>query len=97
MEKDMAIIEPYLTLDLSPVMNRGIYRNELSLHAMSGGCCVEVKIEDLQDFNPVFEAAPEAIMARLVQELTEEERKVYTERVKQAEEPYIHPETCPEP
>jgi hypothetical protein len=97
LEQDMAIIEPYLTLDLSPIMSRGIYRNELSLHAMSDGCCVEVKIADLQDFDPVFEAAPEAIMARLIQELTEEERKVYTERVNQAEESYVHPETRPEP
>ena len=77
------MLEPYLTIDLSPIMRRGIYRNELSLHAKSGGCCVEVKSDQLNNFNPDIEAKPEAVLNRLIRELTEEERNTYYERVNQ--------------
>jgi hypothetical protein len=83
MEQDPTILEPYLTLDLSPNMRRGIYRNELSLHAKSGGCCVEVKRDKLNSFNPDIEAKPEAVLNRLIRELTQEERNTYYERVNQ--------------
>ena len=81
MEQDAIILEPYLTVDLSPIMRRGIYRNELSLHAKSGGCCVEVKSDKLNNFDPDIEAKPEAVLNRLVRELTQEERYTYCERV----------------
>lgn len=81
MDQDPTILEPYLTIDLSPIMRRGLYRNELSLHAISGGCCVEVKIDHLKDFKPDLEATPEAVLDRLIHELTEEERNAYVERV----------------
>ena len=81
MEQDPTFLEPHLTVDLSPVMRRGIYRNELSLHAKSGGCCIEVKSDQLNNFNPDIEAKPEAVLNRLIQELTEEERTTYYERL----------------
>ena len=81
MEQDTTILEPYLTLDLSPIMRRGIYRNELSLHARSGGCCDEVKYDQLNNFNPDIDAKPEVVLNRLIRELTEEERNTYYERV----------------
>ena len=83
MEQDPTMLEPYLTIDLSPMMRRGIYRNELSIHAKSGGCCVEVKRDQLNDFNPDIDAKPEAVLNRLVRELTQEERNTYYERVNQ--------------
>ncbi len=83
MEQDPTILEPYLTLDLSPIMRRGIYRNELSLHARSGGCCVEVKNDELNNFNADIEAKPEAVLNKLIRGLTEEERNTYYERVNQ--------------
>jgi hypothetical protein len=83
MEQDATILEPYITIDLSPIMRRGIYRNELSLHAKSGGCCVEIKIDQLNNFDPDIEAKPEAVLNRLVRELTQEERNTYYERVSQ--------------
>ena len=83
MEQDATILEPYLTVDLSPIMRRGIYRNELSLHAKSGGCCVEVKCDQLNNFNPDIDAKPEVVLNRLIRELTEEERNTYYERVNQ--------------
>ena len=84
MEQDPTILEQYLTIDLSPMMRRGIYRNELSLHARSGGCCVEVKSDQLNNFNPDIDAKPEAVLNRLILELTEEERNTYYERVNRA-------------
>jgi hypothetical protein len=81
MEQDPTILEPYLTVDLSPIMRRGIYRNELSLHAKSGGCCVEVKSDQLNSFGPNIDAKPEVVLNRLIRELTEEERNAYYERV----------------
>jgi len=83
LEQDATILEPYLTVDLSPIMRRGIYRNELSLHAKSGGCCVEVKSDQLNNFNPDIEAKPEAVLNTFIRELTEEERNIYYERVSQ--------------
>jgi hypothetical protein len=83
MEQDPTILEPYLTIDLSPIMRRGIYRNELSLHARSGGCCLEVKSDQLNNFNPDIEAKPEAVFNGLIRGLTEEERNTYYERVNQ--------------
>ena len=83
MEQDATILEPYLTVDLSPIMRRGIYRNELSLHAKSGGCCVEVKSDKLNNFDPDIEAKPEAVLNRLIRELTQEERNTYYERINQ--------------
>jgi hypothetical protein len=64
-------------------MRRGIYRNELSLHAKSGGCCVEVKSDQLNNFDPGIEAKPEVILNGLIRGLTEEERNTYYERVSQ--------------
>ena len=90
MELDPAVLEPYLTIDLSPIMNRGIYRNELSIHAVSGECCVEVNSQHLQDFEPDIEAIPEAVMARLVQEMTGEERIAYIERVDKEIASFVH-------
>ena len=90
MELDPTVLEPYLTIDLSPIMNRGIYRNELSIHAVSGGCCVEVNSQHLQDFEPDIEAIPEAVMARLVQEMTGEERIAYIERVDKEIASFVH-------
>jgi hypothetical protein len=81
MEQDMTNLEPYLTIDLSPVMPRGIYRNEFSIHAATGGCCVEVEVEHLKDFDPDVEATPEAVASRLIAELSEEEKNAYIERV----------------
>src|SRR5208283_377387 len=81
MEQDPTILEPYLTVDLSPIMRRGIYRNELSLHARSGGCCVEVKNDELNNFNPDIEAKPEVVLNRLIRELTEVEKNTYYERI----------------
>jgi hypothetical protein len=81
MEQDPTILEPYLTLDLSPIMRRGIYRNELSLHAKSGACCVQVKYDQLNNFNPDIDARPEAVLNRLIRGLTQEERNTYYERV----------------
>jgi hypothetical protein len=83
MEQDASILEPYITVDLSPIMRRGIYRNELSLHAKSGGCCVEVKSDKLNNFNPDIETKPEAVLNRLIRELTHEERNIYYGRVNQ--------------
>ena len=62
-------------------MQRGLYRNEFSIHAVSGGCCVEVKIDKLADFNPAIEATPEAVKRRLLDELTNDEKDDYTGRV----------------
>ena len=81
MDQDPTILEPYLTIDLSPIMRRGIYRNEFSLHARSGGCCLEVKSDELKNFNPDTEAKPETVLHRLIDELTEEEKNIYNERV----------------
>jgi len=81
MEQDATIMEPYLTIDLSPIMRRGIYRNELSLHARSGGCCVEIKNDELNNFDPDIDAKPEAVLNRLIRGLTQEERNTYYERV----------------
>jgi superfamily II DNA/RNA helicase len=81
MEQDPTNLEPYLTIDLSPLMPRGLYRNELSIHAVSGGCCVEVGIDHLKDFDPDLEATPEAVAHRLIAELTDEEKNAYLERV----------------
>jgi len=89
MERDPTNLEPYLTLDLSPIMPRGIYRNELSIHAVSGGCCVEVKIDHLKDFEPDVEATPEAVARRLIAELNEEERNAYAERVSRGMETIV--------
>ena len=84
MEQDATILEPYLTVDLSPIMRRGIYRNELSLHAKAGGCCVEVKSDQLNNFDPDIEAKPSAVLNKLIRELTQEERNAYYERVNQS-------------
>ena len=89
MDQDPTILEPYLTIDLSPIMRRGIYRNELSLHAISGGCCVEVKSDHLNTFQPDKEATPEAVLRRLINELTEEERNIYAKRVSQLVETIV--------
>jgi hypothetical protein len=83
MEQDPTILEPYLTVDLSPIMRRGIYRNELSLHAKAGGCCVEVKSDQLNNFDPDIDAKPKVVMNRLIRELTEVEKNTYYERVNQ--------------
>jgi len=83
LEQDPTILEPYLTVDLSPIMRRGIYRNELSLHAKSGGCCVEVKYDQLNSFDPNIDAKPEAVLNGLIRELTEVEKNTYYERVNQ--------------
>ncbi len=83
MEQEATILEPYITVDLSPIMRRGIYRNDLSLHAKTGGCCVEVKSDKLNNFDPDIEAKPEAVLNRLIRELTQEERHTYYERVNQ--------------
>jgi superfamily II DNA/RNA helicase len=83
MEQDATILDPYLTLDLSPIMRRGIYRNELSLHAKSGGCCVEVKSDQVNNFDPDIEAKPEAVLNKLIRELTQDERNNYYEQVNQ--------------
>ena len=64
MEHDATMLEPCHTIDLSPIMRRGIYRNELSIHAKSGGCCVEVKNNKLDNFAPDIEAKPEAVLNR---------------------------------
>jgi hypothetical protein len=44
---------------------------------------VEVKRDQLNDFNPDIDAKPEAVLNRLVRELTQEERNTYYERVNQ--------------
>jgi hypothetical protein len=85
MEQDPTNLEPYVTIDLSPIMPRGLYRNELSIHAVSGGCCVEVKIDHLKDFEPNLEATPESVAQRFIAELTEEDRNAYAERVREME------------
>jgi hypothetical protein len=64
-------------------MRRGIYRNELSIHAKSGGVCLEVKNDELKNFNPLIEAKPETVLYRLIGELTQEEKNIYNERVYQ--------------
>ena len=84
-EQDPSNLEAYLTIDLSPLMPRGLYRNEFSIHAVSGGCCVEVKIDHLKNFDPGLEATPEAVTDRLIAELAEEERTTYAERVREME------------
>jgi hypothetical protein len=81
MEQDPSNCDPYLTIDLSPLMPRGLYRNEFSIHAVSGGCCIEVKIDHLKDFAPELEATPEAVAHRLFAEMTDEEKAAYAERV----------------
>jgi len=83
LEQDPTILEPYLTVDLSPIMRRGIYRNELSLHAKSGRCCVEVKSDQLNNFDPDIDAKPEAVLNMLIRGLTQGERNTYYERVNQ--------------
>ena len=80
-EQDPTNLEPYLTIDLSPLMPRGLYRNEFSIHAVSGGCCVEVKVDHLKNFDPDLEATPEAVADRLIAELTDEDKAAYAERV----------------
>jgi hypothetical protein len=83
MGQDPTVLEPYLTIDLSSIMRRGIYRNELSIHAKSGGVCLEVKNDELKNFNPLIEAKPETVLYRLIGELTQEEKNIYNERVYQ--------------
>jgi hypothetical protein len=77
LKDDPTNLAPYLVLDLSTLMARGLYRNELSIHAVSGGCCIEVKIDHLEEFSPNLEATPEWVKDRLISELTEEEKKRY--------------------
>lgn len=93
-EQDPTNLEPYLTIDLSPLMPRGLYRNELSIHAVSGGCCVEVEIDHLKDFDPDLEATPEAVADRLIAELTDEEKNAYVERVSKEMETVAEPDNA---
>ena len=77
LKEDPMNLAPYLVLDLSTLMPRGLYRNELSIHAASGGCCIEVKFDHLEEFDPDLEATPESVKDKLISELTEEEKKRY--------------------
>jgi len=75
--KDPTNLAPHLIVDLASMMARGLYRNEFSIHAVSGGCCLEVNIDDLTAFDPAQDAAPDTVRMRLLNQLTKEEENEY--------------------
>jgi hypothetical protein len=62
------LTEPFVILDLKPMMKRGLYRNGLSLHSNVGDVCVPVAKENLQTFNPLTDATIESVLANLTHE-----------------------------
>ncbi|MFC1893635.1 DEAD/DEAH box helicase [Chloroflexota bacterium] len=79
--KDPTNLDPHLIVDLASMMPRGLYRNEFSVHAVSGGCCLEVNIDELTAFYPAKDATPDAVRIRLLNELTKEEENDYVRAV----------------
>jgi hypothetical protein len=57
--------QPYVILDLSPMMRRGVYRNAFSLHGRTGNVCVPVEPARLLKFDPEREATPAAVLGIL--------------------------------
>lgn len=84
MSEDPANLDSYVILDLSPVMPRGLYRNEFSIHAATGGCCLLVPVGHLNDFEPVVEAKSEVVRDRLIAQLSREEKADYVARLNKA-------------
>jgi len=90
--KDQPILaEPFVILDLSPVMRRGLSRNAFSLNAKSGNVCVPVDVERLEKFNPDIEANPQFVMDIMdtVMEIIGDESELETMGYNQIRELYL--------
>ncbi|MDP6037993.1 MAG: hypothetical protein QGG64_05545, partial [Candidatus Latescibacteria bacterium] len=59
------LAEPFVVIDLKPMMRRGIYRNGLSLHANAGGVSIPLTGRALTGFNPEDHATIDAVLALL--------------------------------
>jgi hypothetical protein len=61
----VTLTDPFVTLDLKPLMRRGLYRNAFSLNATSGNVCIPVERRRLREFRPEREATLSAVMETL--------------------------------
>ena len=63
--EQMDLVDPYVIIDLQPLMRRGLYRNSFSFHTGTGNICVPVDPSSLQEFEPGINATPEAVLTAL--------------------------------
>jgi len=56
------LLDPYVVIDLKPVMNRGLYRNALSLNSNTGGVCVPLTPESIEKFDPEKDATIDRVV-----------------------------------
>ena len=53
--------EPYVVMDLKPVMQRGLYRNALSINSNTSGVSIPLTEKSIEKFDPDRHATIEAV------------------------------------